>query len=116
MPPESLWKEYSLIGILVLAAGVIAAAFYRLWHELLAWLETQDKKREIERDKQREWEAEQMKLRDAQWQAFIQAMQDGWLEQNVRNSDVLKDVVEKINDLTIAMNNHDTWVRAQNRK
>ena len=113
MPPESLWIQYSIIGILILAAGIIAAAFYRLWHELLAWIETQDKKREIERDKQRAWEGEQEKLRDAQWQAFIQAMQDSWLEQDGRNADVIKSLVQKIDQLTIAMNNHDTWVRAK---
>ncbi len=116
MPPESLWIQYSIIGILILAAGIIAAAFYKLWHELLAWIEKQDVKREVEREKQRTWESQQMVVRDTQWQAFLKGMQDQWLAQDSRHTVVLTKLVEKVDDLTVAMNNHDTWARAKDRE
>jgi len=116
MPQASLWVQYSLIGILILAAGIIAAAFYKLWHELLSWIEQQDGKREQERDKQRAWEAEQNKERDERWQTFLKAQQTQWLSQDASHAAVLGKLVEKIEDLTTSINNHDTWARAQSGK
>ena len=116
MPQASLWVQYSLIGILILAAGIIAAAFYKLWHELLEWIEKQDLKREEERDKQRVWEAAQNKERDERWQTFLQAQQEQWLLQDVSHAAVLEKLVGKIENLTVSINNHDTWARAQNGK
>ena len=116
MPPESLWIQYSIIGILVLAAGIIAAAFYRLWRELLTWIEQQDTKRQAERDKQREWEGEQNQIRDAGWQAFINAQQERWREQDCEDTKVLSELVKTIEELKITVNNHDIWARAQDRK
>ena len=116
MPQASLWVQFSLIGILILAAGVIAAAFYKLWHELLSWIENQDLKREQEREKQRTWEAAQNKERDERWQAFLKTQQAQWLSQDVNHAAVLGRLVEKIEDLTTSINNHDTWARAQNGK
>lgn len=115
-PPESLWTQFNVVGILILAAGVIAAAFYRLWHELLAWFEKQDNKRETERKTQREWEAQQSKERDAQWQEFMAGMQAQWLKQDSQNAQVLERLVQKIDGLTTAVNNHDIWARAKDRK
>lgn len=113
MPPESLWIQYSLIGILILAAGLIAAAFYKLWRELLAWLAAQDLKREEERDKQRVWEATQNKERDERWQSFLETQQKQWLVQEVNNVNALLRLIEKVENLTVSINNHDTWTRAQ---
>ena len=95
---------------------ILDLAFYKLWHELLTWIEQQDGKRVDEREKQRVWEAQQTVLRDAQWQAFLKTQQDQWLAQDNRNSSVLVKLVEKIDDLTVAVNNHDTWVRAKDRE
>jgi uncharacterized membrane protein YhiD involved in acid resistance len=127
MPPESLWNQYSVVGILILAAGVIAIAFYRLWHELLTWIEnqdlkreqereTQDLKREQERDKQRAWEAQQKKESDERWQLFLSKQQEQWLTQDLSHSAAIVKVIEKIEHLTNSVNNHDTWARAQNGK
>lgn len=116
MPPESLWIQYSLIGILVLAAGLIAAAFYKLWRELLVWLAAQDLKREEERDKQRVWEAAQNKERDERWQSFLEAQQKQWLTQEINNVNALLRLIEKVENLTVSINNHDTWARAQDGK
>lgn len=116
MPPESLWTQYSVVGILILAAGVIAIAFYRLWHELLTWIEKQDLKRDQERDKQRTWEALQKKESDERWQAFLKTQQEQWLTQDLNHSTVIVKLIEKIEDLTASINNHDTWARAQNGK
>ena len=115
MPPESLWMQYPIIGILVLAAGVIAAVFYRLWKDLLAWLEAQDVKRDAEREKQRIWQAEQDIIRDERWQQFLQKMQDQWNQQDGRHTEALKQLVGKVDTLIVTVNNHDTWERARYR-
>lgn len=112
MPPESLWSQYSVVGILILAAGIIAAAFYRLWHELLSWIEKQDLKRDAERDKQRAWESQQKEESDRRWQIFLDHQQEQWLKQDLNHSGVIGKLIEKIDQLTIAINNHDTWARA----
>lgn len=116
MPPESLWLQFSVVGILILAAGVVAAALYKLWRELLSWIETQDNKREIEREKQRTWQAEQDKVRDLRWQEFLKSMQDEWIEQDGRHTEALKQLIEKVDKLIVSVNNHDTWVRAKDRE
>lgn len=113
MPQASLWIQYSLIAILILATGIIAGAFYRLWRDLLRWMDKQDEKRTSERDKQRDWEAQQNKERDLRWQNFLQAQQERWLEQDVANSIVIEKLIEKIDVLNHSLNSHDTWARAQ---
>jgi Tfp pilus assembly protein PilO len=113
MPPETIWLQYSIVGILVLAAGIIAAAFYRLWKDLLHWIEQQDVKREKERELQRTWQAEQDRVRDERWQEFLTSMQEEWLKQDGRNSEVLKQLSAKIDLLIVAVNNHDIWARAK---
>ena len=115
MPPESLWTQYSIIGILILAVGIIAAGFYRLWRELLGWIEVQDKKREEERDKQRAWENDQNISRDAQWQAYFKTMQDQWLVQDSRYVAIMAKLAEKIDEMKVILNDHDTWTRARDR-
>lgn len=116
MPPESLWIQYSIIGILVLAAGVIAAAFYRLWRELLGWIEIQDNKREAEREKQRVWQAEQDKVRDQRWQDFLKTMQDEWIAQDGRHVEMLNTLIQKVDALIAEVRDHDTWARAKDGK
>lgn len=113
MPPETLWLQYSIVGILILAAGIIAAAFYKLWRELLSWIEMQDKKREGERDKQREWETEQNRIRDERWQKFLSAQQDSWLKQDSNHTEAVRLLVAKVDILIQAVNTHDTWARAK---
>ncbi len=127
MPPASLWIQFAVVGIVVLATGAIAGGFYKLWKDQLAWIEKQDAKREEERqnqdaerkderDKQRTWEAQQTTIRDTQWQSFLKTMQDQWLAQDCRNTEVLTKLVEKIDELKTVVNNHDTWARAKDGK
>jgi hypothetical protein len=116
MPPESVWLQYSIVSILILAAGVIAAAFYRLWRDLLNWFEAQDSKREIEREKHRSWQADQDKVRDLRWQEFLKSMQDEWMQQDGRHVEVLRQLSIKVDCLLAAVNNHDTWSRASKDK
>lgn len=122
-PPTEIWIQFSLIAILVLVTLLIAGGFYRLWKDLLKWMEQQeakrdaerekqDAKREEEREKQRVWETEQSKQRDAQWQEFLSAMQAEWVRQDKRNTDVLESLVRNVQELTVAVNNHDTWTRS----
>ena len=113
MPPESLWLQYSIVGILILAAGIIASAFYKLLRELLGWIEAQDKKRDAERDKQREWQAEQDRIRDERWQEFLSNMQEAWLKQDTNHIDAIKELIVKIDGLIQTVHNHDTWARAK---
>lgn len=116
MPPESVWNQYPIIAILILAAGVIALAFYRLWKDLLNWFETQDAKRDAEREKQRVWQTKQDEIRDLRWQEFLKSMQDEWIQQDGRHTDALKDLIAKVDKLINAVNNHDTWARAKEGK
>ncbi len=116
MPPESIWSQYPIIAILILAAGVIALAFYRLWKDLLHWFESQDIKRDAEREKQRLWQAEQDKIRDLRWQEFLKSMQDEWIQQDGRHTEVLKQLSAKVDMLIMSVNNHDVWARAKDRE
>lgn len=113
MPPESLWTQYSVVGILILAAGVIATAFYKLWHELLTWIEKQDTKRDAEREKQRAWQSEQDRIRDERWQKFLENMQEAWLKQDTNHTEAIQELIVKVEALINAVNNHDTWARAK---
>lgn len=126
MPPESTWSQYPVVAILVLAAGLIALAFYRLWKDLLNWFEkqeakreaeraAQDLKREEEREKQRVWQAEQDKIRDERWQTFLHIMQEEINAQDGRQSEALKNVSAKIDMLIQVVNTHDVWARARDR-
>lgn len=116
MPPESIWTQYPIIAILILAAGVIATAFYRLWKDLLTWFETQDIKRDTEREKQRAWQARQDEIRDLRWQEFLKAMQAEWIKQDGVHTDALQDLIRKVDFLISSVNNHDTWARAKDRE
>lgn len=113
MPPGEIWLQYSIVAILILAAGVIAYAFYRLWRELLAWIELQDGKREEERERQRIWQAKQDEIRDERWQLFLENMQEAWLTQDKVHSEAIVQLIVKVDALIHAVNNHDTWVRAK---
>lgn len=115
MPPESLWVQYGIVSILIMAAGAIAGAFYKLWHELLSWTETQDNKRQAEREKQRIWQGEQDKVRDLRWQDFLKSMQDDWVLQDGRHTESLKQLISKVDVLIAVINGHDTWSRAKDR-
>ncbi len=127
MPPESTWSQYPVVAILVLSTGVIGLAFYRLWKDLLLWYEKQEIKRTAERaaqdieranerEKQREWQAEQDKIRDLRWQEFLKAMQSEWVQQDGRHTDVLQDLIRKVDMLIASVQNHDTWARAKDGK
>lgn len=111
-PSADIWVQYSVIAILFVCVVLIAGAFYKLWKDLIAWQEKQNAARDAEREKQREWEASQAKTRDANWQSFLQTMQGQWLANDKRNNEVLVQLVNRIDELTVSINNHDTFVRA----
>jgi hypothetical protein len=116
LPSESVWAQYPIVAILILAGAIVAAAFYKLWRELLAWIEAQDNKREAEREKQRIWQAEQDKVRDLRWQAFLKGMQDDWITQDGRHTETLDTLILKVDTLVSEVRNHHTWVRAKDSK
>lgn len=122
-PPADIWVQYSVVGIVVVATLLIAGAFYKLFLALLAWQDKQEKaraaerasqdaKRDEERKTQREWEAAQAKARDEQWQKFLGQMQERWIDSDKQNADVIRRLIEKVDELTVSMINHDTYVRA----
>lgn len=111
-PSADIWVQYSVIAILFVCVVLIAGAFYKLWKDLISWQEKQNAARDAEREKQREWEASQAKTRDANWQSFLQTMQAQWLANDKRNNEVLVQLVSRIDELTVSINNHDTFVRA----
>jgi len=116
MPPESLWVQYSVVGILILAAGVMTAAFYRLWKDLLNWFEIQDAKRDAERERQRKWQAEQDLVRDQRWHDFLKIVQSEWNTQNQDQMKSLDNLINRMEILIISFNQHDTWTRAKSDK
>lgn len=124
-PPADLWVQYSVVAIVVAATLIMAGGFYRLFVSLLDWQDKQEKsraaeralqdsKRDDERKIQREWEAAQAKARDEQWQKFLTQMQERWIDTDKQNAAVLKKLIEKVDELTVSMINHDTYVRASN--
>jgi len=115
MPSSDAWTQYPIVAILILAAGIIAVAFYRLWRDLLNWIESQDVKRSEERERQRVWQAEQDKVRDVRWQEFLTTMQNEWVQQDGRHTEVLKQLITKVDVLINTVNSHDTWSRAKDR-
>lgn len=116
MPPESLWVQYSVVGILILAAGLMTAAFYRLWKDLLCWFEEQDAKRDVEREKQRVWQAGQDLVRDQRWHDFLKIMQSDLNQADDRHTMALNNLINKVEVLIISVNNHDVWARAKDGK
>lgn len=116
MAPESLWTQYSIIGILVLSASVIARAFYKLWKDWMAWITAQDIKREEERERQRMWQERLDVLRDERWHAFLSQMQDEWTQENGRHSARIEQLIIKVDALINSVNSHDTFVRAISKK
>ena len=90
MPSESIWVQFGVVAIVVLAIGVI-------WREMKKFIDEQDSKREKERETQRTWQEKQDLLRDQRWQAFLKSMQDSWIVQNGQHSDALTQLTEAVN-------------------
>lgn len=110
--PAEVWIQFSIVAILLAAAGGIAGGFYRLWHELLGWMEDHDTRREAEREKQRSWQADLSLKRDAEMQAFMRGMLEQWEQDETRSWAVMERLVAKVDDLTGLAKEHDTWERA----
>jgi Flp pilus assembly protein TadB len=104
MPSESIWLQFTVVAILILAAGVI-------WREVKKFVDEQDKKREDERERQRIWQEKQDKLRDERWQQFLQSMQDQWIKQDGRNNQTIKDLIVRMEDLIEKIDDHDKFTR-----
>lgn len=115
-PSADLQTQYAIVFILVFFAGIIAAAFYKMWRELLKWMSDQDKEREAERERQRTWQAEQDKTRDERWQSFLEKLQGEWIKQDVRHVDMLNRLISKVDELIQDVREHDTWTRAKDGK
>lgn len=113
MPPESLWLQYSIVGILLLTSTAIAGGFYRLWRELLGWIERENSKRTAERNAQREWDAEQARIRDERWQQFFRQMETEWRQDTQRSAAILAQLTDQIRELAAVINTHDAYVRGQ---
>lgn len=109
--PAEIWVQYSIVAIFLVGAGLAAMAFYRLWRELLAWMELQDGKRELERKAQREWQTELSLRRDADMRNFMQVMQTRQSRDEGRYLAVLEKLTDKVDALIGLVQEHDTWER-----
>ncbi len=107
LPDQSAWLQYPIVAVIVLAGAVIALGFYRLFRDLISFMEKQDASRAIERETQRKWQDEQEVKRDERWQGFLKSMQDEWIKQDGRNNETLKDLIEKVDELIALVRNHD---------
>lgn len=104
MPSESIWLQFTIVAIVILAMTVI-------WREMKKFIDEQDKKREKERETQRVWQAEQDKLRDVRWQDFLKGMQDEWMAQDGVNTKAVQDLIKRVDDLLKRMDDHDRFTR-----
>jgi Flp pilus assembly protein TadB len=122
IPSADIQEQYAIVFTLLFFACLIAAAFYKMWRELLKWIteqetkrdaerKEQDDKREIEREKQRDWQADQDRVRDERWQSFLKNLQDEWIKQDGRHSSVLTELVKKVDELSREIRDHDGRVR-----
>ena len=113
-----------MVAVIILSAAMISRGFYKLWQDLLSWMDRQEKsraeerkhndeKRDAERERQREWEERQSAIRDQRWQAFISAIQASSTVQDARTAELLERTISEIKSLTISLNDHDTYVRAK---
>jgi hypothetical protein len=116
IPSADVQTQYAIVFILLFFAGIIAVAFYKMWRELLNWLGKQDIQRETEREKQRAWQADQDKVRDERWQAFLENLQNEWIKQDGNHTSALKELIKKVDELIQDVRTHDTWTRAKEQK
>lgn len=108
LPDQSAWIQYPIVAVIVLAGAVIALGFYRLFRDLISFMENQDKARAAERETQRKWQDEQEIKRDERWQNFLKSMQDEWIKQDGRNNETLNDLIEKVDELIALVRQHHT--------
>lgn len=118
LPPESLWTQFGIVGIIVLVLIVAALGVRKFWKEFTGWLDEQDQKRETEREKQRIWSTEQNRLReeaqdkrDQAWQQLIAGMQREQQERTRETNALLADLVNQMKGLGQDLRNHDMWAR-----
>lgn len=104
MPTESLWVQFAVVAIVVMAIGVI-------WREMKKFIDEQDVKREAERERQRLWQEKQDKQRDERWQAFLKAFQDEYIKQDAIHTDAIQAFDEVITKLLEKFDDHDRFVR-----
>lgn len=104
MPQDSIWLQFGIVSIIVLATGV-------MWREVTKFVREQDKKRDEEREKQRAWQAEQDRIRDERWQTFLESMQAEWIAQDGRNNQTIKDMIAKVQELLDVVQRHDQFTR-----
>jgi len=109
--PAEIWVQYSIVGIFIVAGGLAAAAFFRLWQSLLTWMETQDGKREAERKTQRDWQEALSLRRDAEMRAFLETMLQKQQRDEAHYFAILEKLTSKIDELIVLVQEHDTWER-----
>jgi len=118
VPPEELWTQFAIIGIIVLVFILLSIGVRKFWSEMTEWLEKQDQKREEEREKQRIWLTEQNRLReeaqdrrDTSWQQLVASMQKEQQERTRETNALLADLVEQMKGLGKDLREHDAWAR-----
>lgn len=129
MPSAEIWEEFPVVALLALFLLLIGAGARMMFHELRTWQKEQDMARETEREKQRAWQEEQdtktetaraarekraeeeLSRRDAQWQNFFERMNNGNLDTIGKLTQVNRQLVERIDTLTVVMREHDGFVR-----
>lgn len=100
MPSADLWEQFPVIGIIMLFMVAIGFGLRVIFREITAWQDTQDKKRDDERQKQRDWEAAQeraaeqeRRARDLNWQSFFEKLNQQNREAINGNSEALEQLI-----------------------
>jgi len=89
MPSADLWAQFPVIGIILLFLIAIGLGLRSIFHEITAWQNAQDKKRDDERTKQREWE----NARDRVWQLFFEQLNQQNSKAISGNSEALEQLI-----------------------
>ena len=129
LPGAEIWKDFPVFGMLALFLGIIGWGARAMVRELRGWQREQDAERAQERQEQREWQekqdekleaaraardekaAEQERKRDQQWQEFFAKMNNGNLDTIGKLTEVNRQLVERIDALTVVVRDHDGFVR-----
>jgi hypothetical protein len=118
MPGSEIWAQLPVVAVLGLFLVLLGNMARLAFHELSQWQTEQNTAREQEREKQRVWmecqeyhSEEERRVRDKSWQQFFERLNAGNQSAINQLSVVSNRMVERIDALTLAITDHDQYVR-----
>lgn len=114
LPPSEAWKLFPSLTIIVLIMIVMGLGLWYIWKEYKKWTreqnevraaesDKQDLARAAERERQRQWEEQQDKVRDERWQAFLREERAAHALDSQQDRATLARVAETVDRLVAAV-------------